>query len=256
MTFRLGACSTAAAWLLIGCPEPPPIRATSTTSGKTVTLFPVTTTEADLDSSMGRSTGSSEGALDTESGVPSRGAEAPDASSSGSMESTSEGAGSACNAPSPPCSPGMTVSRMQGCGNCGTQAASRSCAETCEWEAWTPSEACTGEGECHPGATMNKTVSCACGGSKIQTAVCTDACSFDAYSDSTACDFRCCTRVVYCNTMAASDPEVRSMYPGRGTWCSQTSSTCSAEESVEGCLQRADDVCEDGVVSTLHVDFL
>jgi hypothetical protein len=62
----------------------------------------------------------------------------------------------------------------------------------------------------------------------------------------------CCTTVVYCDTQEST---VASEFPGRGTWCRQMTSACSAAEAYADCLAAADTVCG-GIAPSLWMEYL
>lgn len=232
--------------LLAGCPEPAPDVAASTT-GKTVVLVPGTSTST---STNGTSEGEGSGDDETATASSSTAGE-----SSGPHADASSGAPeNPCEAPAPPCMPGEVESAVLACGHCGTQDASRTCTETCTWDHWIATSECVGQG-CEPGRTMTMTLDCRCGDVMERVSTCSEACVFGEYVDANQCNFECCARVVYCNTAAASDPDVVAAHPGRGTWCEQTSSACSQAEVREGCLQRVERVC-DALFEQFHIDYL
>lgn len=136
------------------------------------------------------------------------------------------------------------------CGHCGTEPMIRLCRDTCSWGDPVPNGACTGEG-CAPKDTGTQTVNCPCGGTKKQIQTCSDACTWGPWMDTTTCDVSCCTTVVYCDTQSSS---VGSMYPGRGTWCRQETTACSATEAYADCLAAADSVCG-GVEPSLFMEY-
>lgn len=259
----MNARALAIAWvalpLLVGCPEAAPEVEAAGTTGKTVVLVPGSSTgttasgsgtpPAENESSTGNANGTDDAAESSASSAPSS---LDEGGSSGSASSGGEG--SACDAPSPPCSPGTVETAVLPCGHCGTQEASRTCTADCTWGVWVSTTACAGQG-CEPGETMTMSIACPCGDPGMRVATCSETCSFGEYVDVSPCNHECCSRVVYCDTSAASDPDVVQAHPGRGTWCLQTSASCSQAEALDGCLQRVASVC-DALVESFYIEYL
>lgn len=223
------------------------------TSDTPVVLFPATSPI--VESTSGTEAGTESGTMppresttDTLDSTMAEGIESPGSTASDST------AISDCELST--CELGDIETQTVPCGDCGTQQVGRVCDSDCTWQEWVPLTTCKDQG-CHPGSTMAMDgASCACGGVQVLTATCNEACSFDAYVESAPCPLDCCATIIYCNTMQASDPDVRNQYPGRGTWCEQSSASCSHAEALAGCNAKVAAICESGMVEAFHMDYL
>ena len=77
--------------------------------------------------------------------------------------------------------------RDQSCGNCGTQAQTRSCNGSCAWGSWTNVGGCADQGTCAAGATGNRTIGCGNCGDQDQTRTCSSGCAWGSWSNVGSC---------------------------------------------------------------------